>query len=247
VVGPGVTHRAKSAVARALRSAGYELNNRERSVPTQFRRAAQPILDQRARQSLDDVHALRAKYATPVFGEISMWDALNMLAHVIDHIDPELMNASQEVHTLQVVEGMVAEGADDDLVLAALLHDVGKVLYLVDEHPANISGMSAPVAPFEPGLGLDRCVLQFGANDFAHSRIVGRVPDHVSWLVLYHGIVPESCEPLMDDRDREYYEKYWPTLRRIDHETKSMWRRPHTRLHDYRALVDDAFPEPIPF
>jgi inositol oxygenase len=243
----GITYRAKVTVLRALRSAGYELNSIERSVPEQYRRAAQPILDRRDRQTVDDVRALRAKYEAPVFGEISMWDALNMLAHVIDLVDPYLMNVSQEVHTLQVVEGIVAEGADDDLVLAGLIHDVGKLLYLVDEDPANISGSSAPVDTFEPGIGLDRCVLQFGADEFSHSRVAGRVPDHVSWLVRYHSIVPESCEPLMDDRDREYYARYWPTLSRLDHETKSMSVPPRTRLRDYRSLIDDAFPEPIPF
>jgi myo-inositol oxygenase len=242
-----LTYKAKRSLWRALRSAGYELQNIEHSPQAQFARDAQPILDRRAQQTVDDVHALRDKYRAPVFGEISMWEVLNMLAHVIDHTDGFLMNASQEVHTLQVVEGMIDEGADDTLLLAGLLHDVGKVLYLVNEDPANISGHSAPVAAFEPGIGLDRCVLQFGSDDFAHSRIVGRVPDHVSWLVRYHSIVPEACEPLMDERDREYYAKYWPLLHRLDHETKSMYRPPRTRLSDYRPLVDDAFPEPIPF
>ena len=247
MTGEGIAYKSKVAVLRALRSAGYELNSIDRSPAAQYRREAQPILDRRDRQTLADVRALQAKYEAPIFGEITMWDAVNMLAHVIDLVDPFLMNVSQEVHTLQVVEGMVAEGADDDMLLAGLIHDVGKVLYLLDEDPANISGASAPVDTFEPGIGLDRCVLQFGADTLSHSRIAGRVPDHVSWLVHYHSIVPESCEPLMDERDREYYAKYWPTLHRLDHDTKSMSQPPRTRLRDYRALIDDAFPEPIPF
>jgi inositol oxygenase len=242
-----ITFKAKRTLLRAVRSAGFEVNNVNHSVHAQYERDAQPVLDRRAQQTIDDVTALREKYRNPVFGEISMWDAVNMLAHVIDRIDPFLMNTSQEVHTLQVVEGLVAEGADETMLLVGVIHDVGKVLDLVDEDPANIYGTTAPVGEFEPGIGLDQCVLQYGADEFGYSRIVGRVPDHVSWLVRYHSIVPEACEPLMDERDREYSEKYLPLLRRLDHETKSMSQPPSTRLRDYRTLVDDAFPEPIPF
>jgi inositol oxygenase len=245
----GITYKAKRTVLRAFSSAGYELKRIDRRPQPdgQFARDADVIWDRRAEQTLDDALALRDKYQAAVFDEMSMWDALNMLAHVIDPIDRFLGNVSQEVHVLQVVEGMVAEGADDEMLLAGLIHDVGKLLYFVDEEPENISGTSSPVADFDTGVGLDQCVLQFGADDYAYSKIVGIVPDHVSWLVRYHSIVPDSCERLMDERDREYYERYWPLLHRLDGETKSMYRLPRTRLSDYRSLVDDAFPEPIPF
>ena len=242
-----VSYKAKVAVLRALRSAGYELNSIDSTPQAQFRRETEPVFERRARQSIDDVRALQRKYEAPVFGEIPMWDAVNMLAHVIDLVDPFLMNVSQEVHTLQVVEGMLDEGADDTVLLAGVIHDVGKVLYLVDEDPANVSGTTVPIGSYQPGIGLDQCVFQWGADEFAYSRLAGRVPDHVSWLVRYHSIVPERCEHLMDERDREYFEKYWRQLNRLDHVTKSMSRAPRTRLSDYRPLVDDAFPAPIPF
>jgi len=234
-------------LARTLRSRGYDVQNIDASPQMQFHRAAEPGLERRSRQTADTVHALQRKYEAPVFGEITMWDAVNMLGHVIDHFDRFLMNVSQEVHTLQVAEGMVAEGADETMVLVGVIHDVGKVLYLADEDPANISGTTAPIGEHEPGIGLDRCLMQWGSDDFSYSRIIGRVPDHVAWLVRYHSIVPDSCEHLMDDRDREYYEKYWPQLHRLDHVTKSTYQLPRTRLSDYRALIDDAFPDPIPF
>ena len=242
-----VSHKAKVAVLRALRSAGYELNSIDQTPHEKFRRGTEPILERRAQQTVDDVHALQRKYEAPVFGEIAMWDVVNMLAHVIDRADPFLMNVSQEVHTLQVVEGLIDEGVDDTVLLAGVIHDVGKVLDLFDEDPANIFGTTEPIGSYEPGVGLDQCVLQWGADEFAYSRIAGRVPDHVGWLVRYHSLVPERCEHLMDERDREYFDMYWRQLNRLDHATKSMSRTPRTRLADYRPLVDDAFPEPIPF
>jgi inositol oxygenase len=241
------TSKAKRTALRAVRSAGYEVNRVDQSPRVRYAREAQPIFDRRSRQTVDTVRTLQRKYEAPVFGVISMWDALNMLAHVIDEVDPFLGNVSQEIHTLQVVEGLAADGADDTMLLAGLIHDVGKVIALVDEDPANIFGTTEPIGHYEPAIGLDQCVFQWGADEYGYSKVAGRVPDHVSWLVRYHSIVPEACVHLMDERDREYFEKYWRVLNRLDHTTKSMYQLPRTRLSDYRAMIDEAFPEPIPF
>jgi hypothetical protein len=51
----------------------------------------------------------------------------------------------------------------------------------------------------------------------------------------------------MDDRDRDYFERYWKDFRRWDGDTKSLHRIPRTRMRDYRDLVESALPEPVPF
>jgi hypothetical protein len=73
------------------------------------------------------------------------------------------------------------------------------------------------------------------------------VPEPIAWLVRYHSIDEASCVPLMDERDRDYYERYWKPFSHYDHETKSAFRLPATRLDDYRDLVEDAFPKPFAF
>ena len=243
-----IAHATKQAAARLLRSTGYGVHRLDRTPSAQWAADAEPLKARHRSQTLADVEAARARYEAPVFGVVPVWDVVEMLAHVIDPSDRFLMNASQEVHTLQVVEGLIDEGVDDeDLLLAGLLHDVGKVLLLVGEDPAFVSGTTEPIGEYAPGVGLDRCVLQYNADDFAHSRLHAHVPDHVGWLIRYHSIVPEACVHLMDDRDRDYYERYGKQLHRLDHETKSIVRMPRTRIGDYRDLVERALPDPIPF
>jgi hypothetical protein len=51
----------------------------------------------------------------------------------------------------------------------------------------------------------------------------------------------------MDDRDRDYYARYYVDFDRWERETKSLYRAPKTKVADYRDLIDAAFPDPIPF
>jgi hypothetical protein len=73
------------------------------------------------------------------------------------------------------------------------------------------------------------------------------VPEHVAWIVRYHSIDEATCVPLMDAHDRDFYERFWKPFAYYDHETKSAFRLPSTRLDDYRDLVEAAFPRPISF
>jgi inositol oxygenase len=239
---------AKRAAGRAIRAVGYDVRRYDRLPTRRFWADAMPYAQRHEAQTLATVQELRERYRTPVFGEVTVWSRLGLLAHVIDRFDPILMNASQEVHTLQMVEAMRADGVhDDDLLLAGILHDVGKVLDLVGEDPANVFGRNDPIGEYDPGCGFDQVVFQWNHDEFAYSRFMGRVPDEVAWLLRYHSVVPKTCVHLMDDRDREYYDRYWTDFYRWDLHSKSVHAVPRTRLRDYRSLVEAAFPDPIPF
>jgi hypothetical protein len=238
---------AKRTVARTLRACGYELRRIESTPRAEYLREARPYIERHRTQTIDDVERLNERYREPVFGTVSVWSMVELLGHVIDRVDPQLMNVSQAVHALQVVEAMLADGVDDEsLLLAGLIHDLGKVLYLTGEDPANISGSNWPIVSAGPGGGLDHCVLTWNADNFAYSRLGPLVPDHVGWLIRYHSIEVDACVPLMDDRDRDYYERYGKDFIRWD-ATKSMVRPPRTRLDDYREIVEHALPDPVLF
>jgi Myo-inositol oxygenase len=252
--------RAKGMVQGSLRRGGYELRRVPVDLPPE---ATQPqalpamveywdgvleIEQKHAAQTVEDVERLKKQYDQPVFGKVRVWKLVKQLAQCIDPSDGRLFGASQQVHVLQMLDAMARDHVDDpDLVLAALIHDTGKVLLLTDEDPANITCMNTPIGTYEAGVGLDNVTFQWGHDEFGYTRFVDLVPEHLAWLIRYHSIDVPTCEPLMDARDRQFYERYLRVFAYYDHETKTPFRLPSSRIADYRDIVEDAFPKPIRF
>jgi hypothetical protein len=198
-------------------------------------------------QTEDDVRALQEKYRAPVFGRVSPWSLVETLAQCIDPSDQKLYCASQQMHVLQIIDAMEAEGvATADNLLVALVHDLGKVLLVTGEAPENVVGMNRPIRGVR-GAGLDACVMQWNHDEFAYSRLKDHLPDGLGWLVRYHSIMRADCEPYMDARDREYADRYLRPFARYDHGTKSPLNLPQRRLDDYRQVLERALPAVIDF
>lgn len=212
-----------------------------------YLRRAHAIQERHDAQAVEAVEALRRKYAAPVFGKVNPWSLVEKLAQCIDPTDQRLLCASQQLHVLQIIDSMEAEGtATEEFLLVALVHDLGKVLLLTGESPENVVCMNRPISG-EAGAGLEQCVMQWNHDEFAYSRLKGYLPDGLAWLVRYHSIVREACEPYMDARDRDYAERYLRPFARYDHETKSPLFLPQRRLEDYRHIVERALPATIMF
>lgn len=137
--------------------------------------------------------------------------------------------------------------ADPDLVLTALIHDLGKLLLLTDEDPANVVCMNTPIGDYADGVGLDACTFQWNHDEFGWSRFKDHVPEHVAWLIRYHSLDLDRCERLMDEGDRRLAERYLHVFARYDHGTKSPFELPAVRIDAYRDVVEQAFPIPIIF
>ena len=211
-----------------------------------FAAGARAIEDRHRAQTAATVTALRAKYQTPVLGRVPIWSVIEMLAQCIDPTDQRLFGASQLLHVLQILDAMEREGAaTEEFVLAALLHDLGKILLLTGEAPENVVCFNEPIGDHEPGIGLEHCLLQWNHDEFAWLRLKDHVPDAVAWLVRYHSIDMAKCEPYMDARDRDYVQRYLRPFARYDHGTKSPHYVPRRRIQDYRSLIERTFPVPI--
>jgi hypothetical protein len=215
----------------------------------QFVQEAGAVTERHWAQTRETVAALRRKHERAVLGRRRMWDLVERLALCVDPTDTRLCCASQLVHVQQVVAGMERDGVDDpDLLVAAITHDLGKILLLAGEAPEHVVGTNAPIGRYARGAGLDTVVFQWNHDEFIYSRLRDHVPDHVAWLLRYHSIEIRRAEPLMDARDRSYLERYLRPFRRYDQGTKSPCTLPPpTILDKYRDLIDRTFPAPILF
>jgi len=236
----------RSAVAAD--SYGPVLDAKADADKRDFASAAKHVYERHFAQSQATVEALRRKYAQPVFGPLRVWDLLEKLALCVDVTDEHLGCTNQLIHVQQVVEGMERDGVQDmDMFLAALTHDLGKILLLTGEAPENVMCANRPIGEFDPGAGLDRVVFQWNHDEFIYSRLRDHLPEHVGWLVRYHSIAIDAAAPYMNARDLDFTERYLRPFRKYDMGTKSVWHLPPPRiLEKYRDLLEKTFPGPIP-
>ena len=67
----------------------------------------------------------------------------------------------------------------------------------------------------------------------------------MAWVLKWHTIQP-NCQPLMDARDRELFEKYYKPFHLHDM-AQIFHNLPKKRLSDYLPLVKEFFPEKVLF
>ncbi|WP_137136462.1 inositol oxygenase family protein [Rhizobium sp. FKY42] len=198
------------------------------------------------RQSPEIASELRRKYERPIFGRVKIIDVLRRLGECVDPTDTELYLVNQLIHTLQVACGMEEDGIEDEtMILAALVHDLGKVTELAGEKPEYVNGPNEPIGLNVPGCGLDNVLTTWNHDEFAWQRVREYVPDHVAWLVRYHSLRFGMCHQFMDERDWSYHDKYLGVFRKYDLGTKSIFQLPKKRLDDFMPILDKYFPEPI--
>jgi hypothetical protein len=234
------------AVAGGL--AYRELVPRNKRLGREFFKHSHSIIEKHYQQSTATVAALKAKYENPVFGQAHVWDLIEKLSLCVDETDASLYCTSQLVHVQQVLEGMERDGIQDhDLILAALIHDVGKVMLLSGELPENVVGITGRISEAPHGAGLDHLVFQFGHGEMIYSRFKDHVPEHLAWLLRYHGTDMADLEPFLDDKDRQYRDRYLVPFHKYDTVTKSYNHLPKIQLAKYRDVIESAFPHPILF
>lgn len=199
-------------------------------------------------QTKEEVDTLKRKYENYVFGEFYIWDLVKSLSSCIDPLDERLGVGSQAIHALQVAEYMEEDGiTDPDMLVLGIIHDLAKVLLLPHEPPENVCYNTSIIGEYEDGIGLDNCVLTWCQDEFLYSRMKDHVPDHIAWLIRYHGIDSNKCKRYMDKRDKEYTEQYLRDFKRYDGMSKSFYKIPKKSINDYQNLIESYFPNPIPF
>lgn len=235
--------------APQLRAAELAVRGPAPALPPEigaFREEAEQIFALHRTQTAETVQALRKKYESPVFGRVRVWDLVERLALCIDPSDMRLFCASQLVHVQQILAGMAAAGVrDPDLLLLAIVHDLGKVLLLTGERPENVVCTTRLIAAPGPGCGLDAVLFEYGHGEFIASRLRGHVPEHIVWVARHHNVHLTEVEPFLDDRDRDWSERYLRPFRRFDAGFASAYFLPKLDLAPYRELIERSFPSPL--
>ena len=216
-------------------------------VPEYFKSKAKEIHLRHRSQTVEDIQRLNKKYSeNTIFKKpINVWDAIEKLGMVSDPTDKELCAVSQWVHTIQVIEGMEKDGIDDEeFIFAGWVHDLGKLLLLTDEDPANIVCDNFVVSGSR-GIGLDNCFVNWNHDEWIYLKLKSFVSDEVAWLIRYHSINMNSCFEYFDQRDREYADKYFALFKKYDKGTKSIYNIPKIDIEKHKRIIEKFLPNEI--
>lgn len=166
------------------------------------------------RQTLEFVRGKKAEYGALDRAQMSVWEAMDRLAELVDESDPDL-DLPQPVHALQTAEGIRADGHPDWMVLVGLIHDLGKVLCLFGEPQWAVVGDTFPVGcafsdrvvhadlfarnpdASDPRLrsddgiydrhcGLDRVHMSWGHDEYLYLVLREHLPDEALYVIRYH-------------------------------------------------------------
>lgn len=210
---------------------------------------AKKIKELHFRQTIEDFNFLTKKYTNNLLvGEVYVWDLVEKLSLVIDPTDRELYGVSQWIHTLQVLDGMEKDNIQDpEILLAGILHDVGKILLLFGELPENVVCDNDLLN--KDAIGLNNCYFNWNHDEFAYLKFKNYVPDKISKIIRYHSIKMNilTNNNIMTNDDILFVENYLIPFRKWDKTTKSIYNIPNVDISYYKDLVFSFFPKKIKF
>jgi len=164
----------------------------------------------------------KRQYGAKNRGEMGIWEALDYLNTLVDDSDPDT-DLSQIEHCLQTAEAIRKDGHPRWMVLAGLIHDLGKVLCLYGEPQWAVVGDTFPVGCaysdkivfpeffrenpdsrvpeyqtrlgiYEEGCGLDRVDLSWGHDEYLYQVVRGYLPEEALYMIRYHSFYPGHRE-----------------------------------------------------
>ncbi len=167
-----------------------------------------------ARQTLDFVRQKHAEYLPLRRRRLGVWEALEALDEIVDQSDPDL-ELGQLDHALQTAESLREAGEPPWLVLAGLVHDLGKVLCLFGEPQWAVVGdtfpvgcafsdrivlaelfaanpdashpvYATPLGIYEAGCGLDALTLSWGHDEYLYRVLRPHLPPPALDVVRFH-------------------------------------------------------------
>ena len=175
-----------------------------------------------AHQTRDFAVGKKREYGTLDRRRMGIWEALEYLNTLVDESDPDT-DLSQIQHCVQTSEAIRRDGHPRWMVLAGLIHDLGKILCLYGEPQWAVVGDTFPVGcawskkivfpeffaanpdsavpqyqtrlgVYEEGCGLDRVDLSWGHDEYLYHVVKDYLPDEALYMIRYHSFYPGHRE-----------------------------------------------------
>ena len=163
--------------------------------------------DNHSGQTVDFVRAKEQQYLPLKAGKMGIWEAMQVLDTIVDQSDPDI-GLPQSYHAFQTAEALRRDGQPRWLILAGLIHDLGKVLTVYGEPQWAVVGDTFPVGcawsdtivfPQYFELNPDSKVAAYQTKEGIYSQHCGLKNVHMSWghdEYLYHVVknyLPEEA------------------------------------------------------
>jgi inositol oxygenase len=175
-----------------------------------------------AYQTVELVLQKKREYLSLARRRMGIWQAMEYLNTLVDDSDPDT-DLSQLEHLLQTAEAIRADGHPRWLILAGLVHDLGKILCLWGEPQWAVVGDTFPVGCaysdrivfhrffeanpdsgvpeyrtpcgiYEEGCGLENVHLSWGHDEYIYQVCKGYLPDEALYPLRYHSFYPAHKE-----------------------------------------------------
>src|ERR1700712_729880 len=173
-------------------------------------------------QTYDFVIEKKKEYLKFDKKQMPVWDAFEFLNQLVDDSDPDT-DLDQLQHLLQTSEAIRADGHPDWMVMAGLLHDMGKVLCLFGEPQWAVVGDTFPVGcaysdkivypeyfsanpdfnderyntkygMYSPNCGLDNVHLSWGHDEYVYQMAKDHLPEPGLYMLRYHSFYSQHRE-----------------------------------------------------
>jgi inositol oxygenase len=173
-------------------------------------------------QTFDFVMQKREEFLQFNKKEMPIWDAFQFLNQLVDDSDPDT-DLDQFQHLLQTSEAIRRDGHPDWMVLAGLLHDMGKVLCLFGEPQWAVVGDTFPVGcsysdkivypeffennpdytderftskygVYSPNCGLKNVHMSWGHDEYIYHIAKDYLPEPALYMLRYHSFYSQHRE-----------------------------------------------------
>jgi inositol oxygenase len=177
-------------------------------------------------QTFDFVMQKREEFLSFERKEMPVWEAFEFLNQLVDDSDPDT-DLSQLQHLLQTSEAIRADGHPDWMVLAGLLHDMGKVLCLFGEPQWAVVGDTFPVGCafsdkivypeffkenpdyhnkayntkygiYSHHCGLQNVYMSWGHDEYVYHMVKDYLPEPALYMLRYHSFYAQHREGAYD-------------------------------------------------